>query len=148
MRTSVTPSNESAKVAVGVEPTLTTGQAWPRARNAVAPATTASRSRAATARIASVLSQLYEPPACVITPSSESPSTSATSKRRASPGAMPARWPSLSISTIVGMRTFALWLASTSARAASTLSTMVLTRAPRRSSAATRGTFAGTMPTA
>ena len=48
-RNSVSPSNEVALMKVGVEPALTTGQAWPAARRIAAAPTTASRSCSAAA---------------------------------------------------------------------------------------------------
>ena len=51
-RISVTPSRFSAKRAVGVEPTLTTGQGRPAARRWAAAATPAARSASAAAAIA------------------------------------------------------------------------------------------------
>ncbi len=48
-RTSVTPARSRAKVAVGVEPMLTTGHGQPCARRTAALPTTASRSRLAKA---------------------------------------------------------------------------------------------------
>ena len=57
-RTSVTPSMRSAKVAVGVEPTLTTGHGSPASLSASAHCTTAARSRSAMARISSIEVQL------------------------------------------------------------------------------------------
>ena len=51
-RTSVAPSNESPKSAVGVDPRRTTGVPWPAARKRSAACTTPSRSRRGTRELA------------------------------------------------------------------------------------------------
>ena len=75
-RTSVTPVRSPASVAVGVEPTLTIGHGRlaPRARSALA--TTASRSAAANALIASMLPHWYDPPAWLVKPANAVPGPS------------------------------------------------------------------------
>ena len=149
-RTSVTPGKAVAKLAVGVEPTLTIAASCPAARRRSAARTTAARSCSAMVTMAAVSRLSYEPPEWVITPATRPPGAraAATASSSGASGARPLRCASLSISISTGIGPPPPKGVRATACAASTLSSVIFRSQPRARRAATWASLAGAMATA